>query len=81
MPNDERPMKKIKIGGSSESSHITARKKYRVKVDGKFYEGNFSKKWFGWLFEGEGLELQLNMIDEVWEITSPPARRGRPKAP
>ena len=40
-----------------------------VRVDGKWYEGNFSKKWFGWCFEGGGLSgTQLNLIDQVFEI-------------
>ena len=81
MAKDERPLKRIKIGGSSDSSQISTRKTYRVKIDGTWYEGRFSKKWFGWLFEGNGPETQLNLIEEVYEITSPPSRMGRGKRP
>jgi hypothetical protein len=81
MPKDGRTLKRIKIGGSSESTLISTRKMYRVKIDGKWHEGRFSMKWFGWLFEGDDSEIQLNLIDEVYEIVSPPARKGRPKRP
>ena len=81
MPKDERTLKRIKIGGSSESTQINARKVYRVKIDGEWHEGRFSMKWFGWLFEGEGSEIQLNLIDEVYEIVTPPSRGGRGKRP
>ena len=65
----KRKLKKVPVGSSSESGHINPRRKYRVRVDGKWYEGSFSKKWFGWSFEGGGLpETQLNLIDQVYEI-------------
>jgi len=80
MTKNEGPMKRIRIGGSSESSEISTRKTYRVKVDGAWHEGRFTKQWFGWLFEGEGSQVQLNLIDEVYELPSPPPRRGRPKS-
>jgi hypothetical protein len=62
-------LKKIPVGTSSESGQIDSRKRYRVKIDGKFYEGSFSKQWFGWQFDNYGSSgIQLNLIDEVFEI-------------
>ncbi len=62
-------LKKIPVGTSSESPHIGARKRYRVQIEGKWYEGTFSKQWFGWRFDGYGDSgMQLNMIDKVYEI-------------
>lgn len=78
----DRHLKKIPVGPSSESSHITSRKKYRVQIDGKWYEGSFSKQWFGWKFEGYGDSgMQLNMIDQVYEIVSPKPKKGSRKGP
>ena len=75
----EKPkFKKIAVGGSSENSHIDSRKRYRVKIEGRWYEGCFSKQWFGWRFDNYGTSgLQLNLIDAVYEILSPGPRRGR----
>ena len=57
------------MDSSSESSHIDSRKQYRVKIEGQWYEGSFSKQWFGWKFEGYGTSgMQLNLLDEVYEI-------------
>ena len=65
-------LKKIPVGTSSESSHIDSRKRYRVRIHGRWYEGCFSKQWFGWMFEDYGSSgLQLNLIDEVYEIQPP----------
>jgi hypothetical protein len=65
----ETKLKKIPVGSSSESSHIDSRKRYRVKIEGKWYEGSFSKQWFGWKFDNYGSSgMQLNMIDQVFEI-------------
>ena len=63
-------LKKIKIGGKSESAEISNRKHYRVKIDGEWHEGMFSKKWFGWNFEANqgGVQMQLNLIDEAYEL-------------
>jgi hypothetical protein len=78
----ETKLKKIPVGSSSESSHIDSRKKYRVKIEGKWYEGSFSKQWFGWNFDGYGSSgMQLNMIDQVYEIvrvdpTKKPPKKG-----
>jgi hypothetical protein len=78
----ETKLKKIPVGSSSESSHIDSRKKYRVKIEGKWYEGSFSKQWFGWQFDGYGSSgMQLNMIDQVYEIvridpTKKPPKKG-----
>jgi hypothetical protein len=73
-----RQLKKIPVGGSSESSHIDSRKKYRVFIEGKWYEGFFSKQWFGWNFEGYGNSgMQLNLIDQVYEIVPPDRKKGK----
>ena len=67
-----RQLKKIRVGTSSESSEISSIRRYRVRIDGQWYEGSFRKEWFGWKFEGEGSSgVQLNLIDEVYEIVSP----------
>ena len=80
----ETKLKKIPVGSSSESSHIDSRKKYRVKIEGKWYEGSFTKQWFGWQFEGYGNSgMQLNMIDQVYEIVriDPNKKPPPPKKP
>jgi hypothetical protein len=64
----KRTLKRITVGSSSESSHISTRKDYRVKIEGAWYEGRFSKQWFGWQFDGYKKGIQLNLIDEVYEI-------------
>jgi hypothetical protein len=63
-------LKRIKIGGKSESNEISDRKHYRVKIDGDWYEGTFSKKWFGWNFEDSKgqIQMQLNLLDEAYEV-------------
>ncbi len=62
-------LKKIPVGSSSESGQIDSRKRYRVRIDGRWYEGSFSKAWFGWKFDGYGSSgIQLNLIDQVYEI-------------
>jgi hypothetical protein len=78
-----RRLKKIPVGTSSESSHIHPRKRYRVRIDSTWYEGNFSKQWFGWRFDGCGEPgVQLNMVDQVFEIQeAPPKKVRKPKAP
>ena len=77
MAKDERILKRISVTGSSESSHIARQKQYRVKIDGKWYEGSFTRQWFGWQFEGYRSGIQLNLIDEVYEIVAPPSSKGR----
>ena len=67
-------MKMIRVGSSSESSDISSQKRYRVRIDSAWHEGTFRKYWFGWKFEDFGTSgIQLNLIDEVYEI-QPPAR-------
>lgn len=62
-------LKKIRIGSSSESAEIHARKRYRVRIESRWYEGTFRKEWFGWKFDDYGPSgIQLNLIDEVFEI-------------
>jgi len=70
----KRTLKRIPVGGSSESTHLSPRKRYRVKIEGRWYEGQFSKQWFGWQFDGYQSGIQLNLIDEVFEIVT--ARPG-----
>lgn len=75
-----RTLKKIPVGTSSESSHIDSRKRYRVRIEGRWYEGSFSKQWFGWSFDGTGSSgVQLNLIDEVYEIV-PEEKLAKQKA-
>jgi hypothetical protein len=82
---DTRPLRPIRVGGSSESSDIHPRRRYRVKIDGEWHEGQFSKQWFGWQFDGVPNGIQLNLIDEVFEIMDSPkpdgANRGRRPPP
>ena len=77
----ERSLKKIPVGSSSVSSLIFSRKRYRVLIEGQWYEGEFSKQWFGWQFDDYGISgIQLNLIDEVFEIVpSPPTRPKKPR--
>lgn len=75
--SDDRLFKRIDVGGSSESSLIVRHKRYRIKVDGAWYEGCFTRQWFGWQFEGYQSGIQLNMIDEVYEIVAPGISKGR----
>ena len=71
--SEERHLKKIPVGGSSESSQISPRRRYRVKIEGTWHEGTFSKQWFGWRFDNYGESgIQLNLIDEVYEVLKPP---------
>ena len=78
-PTAKPKLRKIPVGSSSQSSAITARKLYRVKIDGSWYEGRFSKQSFGWNFENYGTSgMQLNLIDTVYEIQLPPPKR-RPR--
>jgi hypothetical protein len=64
-------LRRVPVGSSSQSSDIQARKRYRVKIDDEWYEGSFSRQWFGWQFDGYRNGIQLNLIDEVFEIESP----------
>jgi hypothetical protein len=67
-----RKLKKIPVGGSSQSGLISPQKLYRVMIDREWYEGRFSKQWFGWQFDGYREGMQLNLIDEVYEVLPPP---------
>lgn len=65
-------LRRIPVGTSSQSSEINPKKRYRVRVESRWYEGSFSKQWFGWQFDDYGNSgIQLNMIDEVFEIINP----------
>lgn len=70
-------LKKIKVGGKSESNEISDRKHYRVKIDGEWYEGSFAKRWFGWEFENAQIKMQLNLIDEVYELAPIPPKEKK----
>jgi hypothetical protein len=69
-------LKKIPVGASGASSMIDYKKRYRVRIDGRWYEGTFSRRWFGWNLEGYGTSgIQLDLVDEVFEIMSCPRRQ------
>lgn len=73
-----RRLKKIPVGSSSESCHIKPRRTYRVRIARKWYEGAFSKRWFGWSFDGFGSSgMQLNLIEQVYEVLVAPRKRGK----
>ena len=78
-PKDARELRRIRVGDSSKSGDIHTRKRYRAKIDGEWYEGQFSKQWFGWQFDGYRNGIQLNLIDEVFEIVERP-KLGGPRA-
>ncbi len=72
----KRRLKKTPVGTSCQSGAITARKTYRVKIDGRWYEGRVTKESFGWNFDNYGSSgMQLNLIDAVYEIQKPSPRR------
>jgi len=76
------PLKRIVVGSSSESPNISAQRRYRVRIDRGWYEGIFTKKWFGWNFEAFGPSgMQLNLIDEVFELPRPPLPRWLARTP
>jgi len=55
---------------SSNDKRITSRKHYLAKYHGNFYSGQFTKQWYGWnLSCGFGCGIQLNNIEQLWEIT------------
>lgn len=73
----ENGLKRIVVRSSSESSQISAQRKYRVRIGRRWYEGSFSKRWFGWLFVEFGdTGMQLNLIDEVFEMPRALPRKG-----
>ena len=78
-PTAKKKLIQIPVGTSSQSGAITAKKTYRVRIDGRWYEGRFSKESFGWNFENYGSSgMQLNLIDAVFEIQEPsPKRRNK----
>jgi hypothetical protein len=71
LPKDDRTLKPIPVSGRSESGAIHGGRRYRVKIDGRWYEGLFSRQWFGWQFDGYRNGIQLNLVDEVFEIVEP----------
>jgi hypothetical protein len=76
VPKDTPGLRPIRVGGSSQSPDIHVRKRYRVKIDGEWYEGQFSRQWFGWQFDGYRNGIQLNLVDEVFEIVQSPKPGG-----
>ncbi len=76
-PKDARQLRRVRVGSSSQSGDIHARKRYRVKIEGAWYEGQFSRQWFGWQFDGYRNGIQLNLVDEVFEIVESPKPGGR----
>jgi hypothetical protein len=75
-PKDARKLRCVRVGTSSQSGDIHQRRRYRVKIDGEWYEGQFSKQWFGWQFDGYRNGIQLNLLDEVFEIVESPKTGG-----
>lgn len=75
-PKDTPHLRPVRVGGSSQSGDIHARRRYRVKIDGDWYEGQFSRQWFGWQFDGYRNGIQLNLVDEVFEIVESSKPRG-----
>lgn len=74
----DKRLKRIPVGSTSECSQIVSRKRYRVRIEGRWYEGFFSKKWFGWQFDDYGTHgIQLNLIDEIYEILRSPPNGSR----
>ena len=70
-------LKRIVVGSSSENSHIHPRNRYRVRIGREWHEGGFSKRWFGWNFDAFGTSgIQLNLIDEIFEISRPSVRKS-----
>ena len=70
---------RIPVGSSSESAHIESYKRYRVKIDGQWFEGCFSRQSFGWNFDDyRNFGLPLGQIDAVYELPEPVAKR-KPK--
>jgi len=69
--------KRILVGSSSDSGKISSHHRYRVRIGKEWYEGAFSKRWFGWNFDGiEPSGMQLNLIDEVFELPQAKSRKG-----
>jgi len=68
MTTRSQTLKRIPVNGSSQSSEISVFKRYRVRIERGWYEGTFSKQWFGWQFDGYRNGIQLNLIDEVYQI-------------
>ena len=78
----KRILKKIRVGTSCQSGEIDSRKTYRVRIESRWYQGRFTKEWFGWNFDDYGTSgMQLNLLDAVYEIQTPSLKkRGRKPA-
>lgn len=64
-----------KGGNKEDCDHkgISANKTYMVKYEGEMLVGNFEREWYGWNFCWFGMTycgLQLDCLDEVWEVVS-----------
>ena len=56
---------------SCDHTDISDAKEYLVKYSGHWIFGYFTKQWYGWNFVWFGSAysgLQLDALDEVWEI-------------
>ena len=75
-------LKKIRVGTSCQSGEIDSRKRYKVKIDDQWYQGRFTKEWFGWNFDDYGTSgMQLNLLDAVFEIYTPNPKKMRGRRP
>lgn len=60
-----------KGGDTCQHPDIDPKKKYVVKYEGEEMIGDFEEEWYGWNFNWFGSSyagLQLDCLDEVWEI-------------
>lgn len=66
-------LKKIDLTKANDCNHpdISGKKTYIVNYDGAKMIGKFHKQWYGWNFDWFGsiyAGLQLDALDEVWEV-------------
>jgi len=75
-------LKRIVVGSSCETSSISSQRQYLVRIGQDWHEGAFTKRWFGWNFEPFGPSgMQLNLIDEVFELPWTRPRRWSDRTP
>lgn len=60
-------------GDFHDHPDIKSNKIYLAKIEGRYYAGRFSKQWYGWKFDGAGLQLDkpganCSMWQGLWEI-------------
>lgn len=56
---------------SSEDDRIKDRCFYLAKIHKKWYLGTFSKQWFGWTLNIGSHNVQLNVIEKLYEVILP----------